>query len=48
MTNEEIIKLIDEQRALPKENEWVEFKTGNVTSSRPKLQKSLIKSRITS
>jgi len=33
MTNEEIIKLIDEQRALPKENEWVEFKTGNATSN---------------
>ncbi len=26
MTNEELISLVDELRALPKENEWVEFK----------------------
>ena len=33
MTNLELIELIDELRALPKENEWVEFKTGNVTTN---------------
>lgn len=33
MTNSELIELIDELRALPKENEWVEFKTGNVTTN---------------
>ena len=33
MTNPELIELIDELRALPKENEWVEFKTGNVTTN---------------
>lgn len=33
MTNTELIELIDELRALPKENEWVEFKTGNVTTN---------------
>lgn len=33
MTNTALIELIDELRALPKENEWVEFKTGNVTTN---------------
>ncbi len=33
MTNEELIRLIDELRELPKENEWVEFKAGNVVSN---------------
>ena len=33
MTNTESIELIDELRALPKENEWVEFKSGNVTTN---------------
>lgn len=33
MTNPELIELIDELKALPKENEWVEFKTGNVTTN---------------
>jgi ATP-dependent DNA helicase RecG len=33
MTNPELITLIDELRALPKENEWLEFKTGNVTTN---------------
>lgn len=33
MSNEELIKLIEELRALPKENEWVEFKSGNVTTN---------------
>lgn len=33
MTNPELIELIDELSALPKENEWVEFKTGNVTTN---------------
>ena len=33
MTNQDLISLIDELRALPKENEWVEFKTGNVTTN---------------
>ena len=33
MTNTELIELIDELRVLPKENEWVEFKTGNVTTN---------------
>ena len=32
MTNPDLITLIDELRALPKENEWVEFKTANVTT----------------
>ena len=32
MTNTELIKLIDDLRALPKENEWVEFKSGNATT----------------
>lgn len=26
MTNEELLKLLDELRSLPKETEWVEFK----------------------
>lgn len=33
MENEELILLIDELRALPKENEWVEFKSGNATTN---------------
>jgi ATP-dependent DNA helicase RecG len=33
MDNAELIKLVDELRALPKENEWVEFKSGNVTTN---------------
>ncbi len=33
MENEELIALIDELRALPKENEWVEFKSGNATTN---------------
>ena len=33
MTNDELIELIDELRALPKETEWVEFKKGNVTKN---------------
>lgn len=33
MNNPELIELIDELRALPKENEWVEFKSGNVTTN---------------
>ncbi len=33
MNNEELIILVDELRALPKENEWVEFKTGTVTTN---------------
>jgi len=33
MENDELIKLVDELRALPKENEWVEFKTGNATTN---------------
>jgi ATP-dependent DNA helicase RecG len=33
MNNEELIELIDELRALPKENEWVEFKSGNATTN---------------
>lgn len=33
MNNEELIRLVDEQRTLPKENEWVEFKAGAVTSN---------------
>ena len=33
MTNTELIALIDELTSLPKENEWVEFKTGNVTTN---------------
>jgi ATP-dependent DNA helicase RecG len=33
MTDLELIALTDELRSLPKENEWVEFKSGNVTSN---------------
>lgn len=33
MINEELIILVDELRALPKENEWVEFKTGTATTN---------------
>ncbi|TRX11703.1 transcriptional regulator [Flavobacterium gawalongense] len=33
MNTTELIELIDELCALPKENEWVEFKTGNVTTN---------------
>ncbi len=33
MNNKELIDLIDELRALPKENEYVEFKAGNVTTN---------------
>ena len=33
MNNHELIQLIDELRALPKENEWVEFKTGTATTN---------------
>jgi ATP-dependent DNA helicase RecG len=33
MNTTELIVLIDELCALPKENEWVEFKTGNVTTN---------------
>ena len=33
MTNTELIELIDELRALPKENEWVEFKKGTATTN---------------
>ncbi len=33
MDNAELIKLVDELRALPKENEWVEFKSGNAVTN---------------
>ena len=33
MENKELIQLIDELRALSKENEWVEFKSGNSTTN---------------
>lgn len=33
MNNTELIELIDELRALPKENEWVEFKKGTATTN---------------
>ena len=33
MENKELILLIDELRALPKENEWIEFKSGNATTN---------------
>lgn len=33
MNNSELIFLVDELRALPKENEWVEFKTGTATTN---------------
>ena len=33
MDNHELILLVDELRALPKENEYVEFKSGDVTTN---------------
>jgi ATP-dependent DNA helicase RecG len=33
MTDLELIELTDQLRALPKENEWVEFKSGDVTTN---------------
>lgn len=33
MNNIELMQLVDELRALPKENEWVEFKTGTATTN---------------
>ncbi|MDP2115648.1 MAG: putative DNA binding domain-containing protein [Bacteroidota bacterium] len=33
MTNQDIIQIVEELRALPKENEWVEFKKGTATSN---------------
>lgn len=33
MESQELINLVDELRALPGENEWVEFKSGNVTAN---------------
>ena len=33
MTEHELIELVEELRALPKENAWVEFKTGKATSN---------------
>ena len=33
MTEQELIVLVDELRALPKENEWIEFKTGKATTN---------------
>ncbi len=33
MDNQDLIALIDELRALPKENEWVEFKSGSATTN---------------
>jgi ATP-dependent DNA helicase RecG len=33
MENEELILLVNELRALPKENEWVEFKSNNATTN---------------
>ena len=33
MDNTELIKLVDELRTLPKENEWVEFKSGNAVTN---------------
>lgn len=33
MDNAELIKLVDELRALPKENEWIEFKSGNAITN---------------
>ncbi len=32
MNNDELVILVDELRAFPKENEWVEFKTGTATT----------------
>ena len=33
MDNKKLMKLVDELRALPKENEWVEFKSGNAVTN---------------
>ncbi len=33
MDNQDLIKSVDELRALPKETEWVEFKSGNATAN---------------
>jgi ATP-dependent DNA helicase RecG len=33
MDNQELILLVDELRALPKENEWVEFKSGDAATN---------------
>ena len=33
MTNDELITLINDLQSLPKENEWVEFKTGTATTN---------------
>src|ERR1035437_2500741 len=33
MNNQELIQLVNDLRALPKENEWVEFKTGKATTN---------------
>lgn len=33
MDNQDLIKLVEELRALPKEKEWVEFKSGNATAN---------------
>ncbi len=33
MNNDELVQLIDELRSLPKENEWVEFKSGTATTN---------------
>jgi ATP-dependent DNA helicase RecG len=33
MTNDDLIQLVDELKDLPKENEWVEFKSGNATTN---------------
>lgn len=33
MDNKEIIELVNELRSLPKENEWIEFKTGTATTN---------------
>ncbi len=33
MTNDDLIQLIDELKALPNENEWIEFKSGNATTN---------------
>lgn len=33
MTNDDLIQLVDELKTLPKENEWVEFKSGNATTN---------------
>ena len=33
MDNIKLMKLVDELRALPNENEWVEFKSGNAVTN---------------